>query len=105
MRESVERDERLRQPSEFGLEEKSWRLASIMRAGRIFIWVPVACGGATGLAILAGARGEDRPNVLWFIVAAVCVYALAYRFYSNFIATRVLELDDRNLTPAVRLSN
>jgi carbon starvation protein len=42
---------------------------------------------------------------MWFIVAAVCVYALSYRFYSYFIANRVLELDDRNLTPAVRLNN
>jgi len=76
-----------------------------MRAGRLVLWIAVACGGAAGLAVLATARGEDRPNVLWFIVAAVCVYALAYRFYSRFIARRVLELDDRNLTPAVRLDN
>ena len=76
-----------------------------MKAARSFIWIAVACAGATGLAILATARGEDRPNVLWFIVAAVSVYAVAYRFYSRFIAYRVLELDDRNVTPAVRLNN
>src|SRR5581483_9763320 len=66
-----------------------------MKVGRFFLWVGVACAGAAGLAILATARGEDEPNVLWFIVAAVCVYAFAYRFYSSFIARRVLELDDR----------
>ncbi|HKM99986.1 MAG TPA: carbon starvation CstA family protein, partial [Candidatus Binataceae bacterium] len=76
-----------------------------MRVGRVLLWIAVACAGATGLAILATARGEDRPNVLWFIVAAVSVYAFAYRFYSRFIATRVLELDDRNVTPAIRLNN
>ena len=76
-----------------------------MKISRIVLWIAVACLGATGLVILATARGEDRPNVLWFIVAAVCVYAFAYRFYSRFIASRVLELDDRNITPAVRLNN
>jgi carbon starvation protein len=76
-----------------------------VKLGRILIWIAVACAGATGLAILATARGEDRPNVLWFIVAAVCFYAFGYRFYSRFIARRVLELDDRNLTPAIRLDN
>jgi len=77
----------------------------MMRAGRFFMWTAVGCAGATGLAILASARGEDRPNVVWFVVAAACIYALAYRFYSRFIANRVLELDDHNLTPAVRLNN
>src|SRR5262249_47657691 len=75
-----------------------------MKGARFLVWITVAIAGATGLAVLATARGE-QPNVLWFIVAAVCVYGLAYRFYSRFIATRVLELDDRNLTPAVRLDN
>ena len=69
------------------------------------MWIAVACAGAIGLAVLALTRGEAHPNVLWFIVAAVCVYALAYRFYSLFIANRILELDDRNVTPAVRLAN
>ena len=76
-----------------------------MKVGRILLWIAVACAGAAGLAIIATARGEDRPNVLWFIVAAVSVYAVAYRFYSSFIASRELELDDRNITPAVRLDN
>ncbi len=61
--------------------------------------------GASAMGVLAIARGEDRPSVLWFIVAAVCVYALGYRFYSRFIADRVLELDDSHVTPAVRLNN
>src|SRR5215469_8136592 len=77
----------------------------MMRAGRFFIWTAIACAGATGLAILATARGEDPPNVMWFVVAAICIYGLSYRFYSSFIATRVLELDDHNPTPAVRLNN
>ena len=43
--------------------------------------------------------------MLWFIVAAVCAYALGYRFYSAFIAAKVLELDDSHPTPAIRLAN
>jgi carbon starvation protein len=68
------------------------------------LWVGVAVLGAAGLTILATARGEE-PSVLWFIVAAVCFYALGYRFYSAFIAARVLELDASRITPAVRLEN
>jgi carbon starvation protein len=64
----------------------------------------VALLGAFALGTIAFARGEE-PSVLWFIVAAVCVYALGYRFYSAFIAAKVLELDDSRPTPAVRLAN
>lgn len=71
---------------------------------RTALWAGVAALGAAGLVVLAAARGE-QPSVLWFIVAAVCFYALGYRFYSAFIATRVLELDASNITPAVRLDN
>jgi carbon starvation protein len=49
-------------------------------------------------------RGE-APSLLWFIVAAVCLYALGYRFYSAFITAKVLDLDNSHLTPAIRLDN
>src|SRR5260370_7618787 len=42
---------------------------------------------------------------MWFVIAAVCFYAVGYRFYSRLIANRVLELDDSHPTPAVRLNN
>jgi carbon starvation protein len=69
------------------------------------LWIGVGALGATALAVLAMARGEARPSALWFIVAAVCFYAVGYRFYSRFIADRVLELDDAHVTPAIRLAN
>ncbi|MBF6568168.1 MAG: carbon starvation protein A [Candidatus Binataceae bacterium] len=72
---------------------------------RIIVWGIVALAGAGALAIVATARGERHPNALWFIVAAVSIYALGYRFYSRFIADRVLELDDGHPTPAIRLAN
>src|ERR1700688_565563 len=68
------------------------------------LWIAVASLGASALGVLALSRGEE-PSVLWFIAAAVCIYALGYRFYSAFIAAKVLELDDSHPTPAIRLDN
>ncbi len=76
-----------------------------MKLLRYLGWLAVAATGAYGLGLIALTRGERRPSVLWFIIAAVCIYTVGYRFYSRFIADRVLELDDANPTPAVRLDN
>jgi carbon starvation protein len=76
-----------------------------VRAIRFTLWAAVGVTGAYGLALIAFARGERLPSVLWFIVAALCIYAIGYRFYSKFIAEQVLELDDAQPTPAVRLAN
>nr|WP_242416010.1 carbon starvation CstA family protein [Sphingomonas panni] len=46
-------------------------------------------------------RGEP-VNALWIVVASLCVYAIAYRFYGLFIASRVLRVDPSRPTPAVR---
>ena len=76
-----------------------------MKIVRVLFWAAVAALGAGGLALIATARGEQRPGALWFVVAAVCCYMIGYRFYALFIANRVLELDDSRPTPAVRLNN
>jgi len=65
-------------------------------------WIAVALAGAGALAVVATARGEGLSSA-WFLVAAVCVYAIGYRFYSAFLAARVLMLDDARPTPAHRL--
>ncbi len=62
-------------------------------------WLIVAVVGAFALATIALGRGE-AVSALWIVVAAVCVYLIAYRYYSLFLATRVLGLDDRRRTPA-----
>jgi carbon starvation protein len=67
-------------------------------------WIAVAVLGAVAFGVLALARGE-AINAAWLVIAAVCTYAVAYRFYSRFIATRVFTLDPRRATPAERLSN
>jgi carbon starvation protein len=65
------------------------------------LWPVVAIVGAFSFAALALGRGES-VNAVWLVTAAVTVYLIAYRFYSKFIAERVLQVDDARLTPAVR---
>ncbi len=67
-------------------------------------WVLVAMIGALALGMIAATRGEPL-NAVWLVAAAACVYALGYRFYSRFVAHRVLELDERRATPAERLED
>lgn len=64
------------------------------------IWVAIAILGASCFGVLALHKGESI-NAVWFVVAAVCIYAIAYRFYSKYIAYKVLGLDDKRATPAV----
>jgi carbon starvation protein len=71
---------------------------------RILIWLAVAVLGALAVATIALHRGE-QINALWLVVAAVCSYALGYRFYSSFVAAKVLALDPQRATPAERLDN
>ncbi len=64
------------------------------------VWVLVALLGAGALGIVALSRGE-HVNAMWLVIAAACVYLIAYRFYGLFIATKVLRLDRNRHTPAV----
>src|SRR6202162_1005461 len=74
------------------------------KTSRILIWLAVAVLGALALATIALHRGE-QINAMWLVVAAICTYALGYRFYSKFIAAKVLALDAQRATPAERLEN
>lgn len=71
---------------------------------RKLLWGCVALIGAFAIGGVALHRGETI-NAMWIVVAAVCVYALGYRFYSAWIAARVLAVDDTRATPAIRLNN
>ena len=64
-------------------------------------WGAVALLGAVATAIVALNRGETI-NALWLVIAAVCSYLIAYRYYSLFIAEKVMELDPKRMTPALR---
>ncbi|MGA8148029.1 MAG: carbon starvation CstA family protein [Gallionellaceae bacterium] len=69
-----------------------------------FAWLIVALLGAAAIGGIALNRGEP-VNALWFIIAALCVYAIAYRFYAAWITTRVLVIDPTRATPAERFNN
>jgi carbon starvation protein len=71
------------------------------RASGFLVWTAVALCGAFAFGTIALAHGE-RVSALWVVIAAVCVYLIAYRFYSRFIANKVLQLDGERITPAVR---
>src|SRR5881394_94765 len=70
----------------------------------ILFWTAVAALGAASFGWLALSRGENI-NAAWLLVAAVCTYAVAYRFYSKFIASRVFALDNSRQTPAERIND
>jgi carbon starvation protein len=65
------------------------------------LWVAVAVLGAVALGIVALKRGEP-VNAMWLVIAALCIYAIAYRFYGLFIANRVLGVNATRQTPAYR---
>jgi carbon starvation protein len=71
---------------------------------RIVAWLLVTLLGALALATIALDRGE-QINAMWLVIAALSSYALGYRFYSNFIAAKVLALDAHRATPAERMDD
>ena len=75
-----------------------------MRGLRTLLWVGIAALGALAFAAVALHRGE-QINALWLVTAAFCTYAVGYRFYSKFIAVKVLALDPQRATPAERLED
>ena len=62
-------------------------------------WLFVAIAGALAYLTIALHRGEPL-NSGYILIAAICTYAIGYRFYSKWIATRVFCLDDRRATPS-----
>ena len=71
---------------------------------RNLIGLALALLGAAAVGGIALNRGETI-NTLWFIVAAVCIYTLGYRFYAAWIAAKVLVVDNTRATPAERFNN
>ena len=63
------------------------------------LWVAVIALGALSFGIVALSRGEN-VNAAWLVIAAVCIYFIAYRFYALFIAEKVLGVDPTRQTPA-----
>ena len=67
-------------------------------------WAAVAMTGAAAFAVIALQRGESI-GAIWIVIATICVYTIAYRFYSQFVARRVLRLDPTRMTPAYKFND
>ncbi len=68
------------------------------------IWVAIAALGALGFGMIALSRGETI-SAAWILIAGVCSYLVAYRFYARFIARKIFDVNARRATPAERLNN
>ncbi len=71
---------------------------------KIALWVVISLVGAVGWTMLALWRGEE-VNTIWFVITAVCTYAIGYRFYALYIQRKIMRPDDSNATPAERINN
>jgi carbon starvation protein len=70
------------------------------------LWLAVSLLFAFSFAVVVGVfHPQEKVNALWIVTAAACFYAITYRFYSSFLAAKVLALDNRRRTPAVRLND
>ncbi|HJT20586.1 MAG TPA: carbon starvation CstA family protein, partial [Nitrospira sp.] len=77
-----------------------------MRAAINVLWAALSILGAIALAHVVGIlRPHEKVNGLWLVVAAGCIYVLAFRFYGRWLSRRVVELNDQRVTPAVRLND
>ncbi len=73
--------------------------SAMQRLRSILLWSLLSVVGASCIAALALHRGESI-NALWMLVATVCVFAVAYRFYARYLSQRVLRIDVARATPA-----
>src|SRR5687768_4143128 len=71
-----------------------------MNIWKKLLWIAVSALGLMALAVLALSRGE-QINALWIVTAGLCTCAVSYRFYSKWLATKVLVLNNERATPAI----
>lgn len=72
----------------------------------VLLWGLLSILGALALAHVTGLlHPHEKVNGLWLVVAATCIYVLAYRFYGRWLARQVVELNNQRVTPAVRLND
>src|SRR5271165_2345037 len=65
------------------------------------LWAGVIGVGTIAFGVVALSRGES-VSAAWLVIAALCTYFIAYRFYALFIAEKVLQVDPNRQTPAYR---
>ncbi|MFD1359747.1 carbon starvation CstA family protein [Fictibacillus halophilus] len=71
---------------------------------KALLWIGIGLAGGIALSIIALQR-DEKINAIWFVVASLCTYAIAYRFYARFIATKIFSLNKNNATPAERYTD
>src|SRR6476661_5810973 len=71
-----------------------------MSLWRKLLWIAVTVLGVVAIAVLASSRGEP-VSALWIVIAGMCALSISYRFYSKWLATKVLVLNDERATPAL----
>ncbi len=71
-----------------------------MSVWKKLVWICVAALGTWAVAVLALSRGE-KISALWIVIAGFCAFSISYRFYSKWLATKVLVLNEERATPAV----
>ncbi len=77
-----------------------------MKVAVNLLWVLLSLLGALALAHVVGVvNPNEKVNGLWLVVAAACIYVLAYRFYGRWLARQVVGLNNQHVTPAVRLND
>ena len=84
-----------------------WQIVSMPRVRHLLlvIWGLVAVLGGAALAFVTGLINPDeKVNGLWLVVAAACIYVLAFRFYGRWLATRS-GIERPRMTPAIRLND
>lgn len=69
---------------------------------KALLWAGIAILGAIGWTVLAVSRGE-QISAIWFVVVALCSYAIAYRFYAYYVQINIMRTNDANATPAERV--
>ncbi|MEI8122658.1 MAG: carbon starvation CstA family protein [bacterium] len=69
------------------------------KVAKFVFWTILSLLGAGSLALISFHRGESI-SALWFVIATICCFMISYRFYSAWLAAKVLALDDRRATPA-----
>src|SRR5262245_56565783 len=77
-----------------------------MSALKLVLWGFLAVLGTVALAFVTGlVHPDEKVNGLWLVVAAACIFVLAYRFYGRWIARQVVELNNLRVTPSIRLND
>ncbi|HEY2139999.1 MAG TPA: carbon starvation CstA family protein, partial [Chthoniobacterales bacterium] len=75
-----------------------------MNIWKKLLWISVSAVGLIALAVLGASRGE-QISALWIVTAGLCTFAVSYRFYSKWLATKILVLNDERATPAIALDD